>query len=522
MSEEVRLQEIITQKEARIRQLEADNERQSQEIKLLKEKVDLLIRRLFGAKSEKLDVAQLELLLKEADLGKADASAEKAEAAPITGLLKPVSKGKRKTERRERWPEDLPVEREIIEPEEVIAQPEAFRCIGEEISETLDYRPAKFFRHQIIRRKFVSLQAPLLPPVIASLPASLLERCIAAPGLLAQITISKFCDHLPLYRQEQIYWNRHEVWLPRQSMARWMGLVSEWLKPIYVEMKFQLMSGPYLQVDETPIKYLDPGNGKTAQGYLWVAHRPGGDVIYEWYTTRAASCLERLISIDFTGTVQCDGYSAYDRFAGRRGADGRALILAGCWAHARRGFFEAKESAPKEAGWILVQIWHLYQIEAALRQQGAGVALRDAFRSSQSRPITQRIREALDRWQKAQRFLPQSSMGKAISYALGQWESLEIYLQDAQIEIDNNLVENAIRPTALGKKNWLFFGDAHAGERSAVIYSIIESCRRNGVEAYTYLCDVLTRLPSMTNWQIKDITPKAWANSRKGLTPKAA
>jgi transposase len=295
VSEEVRLQEIIAQKEARIRQLEADNERQSQEIKLLKEKVDLLIRRLFGAKSEKLDAAQLELLLKEADLGKADASAEKVEAAPITGLLKPVPKGKRKTERRERWPQDLPIEREIIEPKEVIAQPEAFRCIGEEISETLDYRPAKFFRHQIVRRKFVSLQAPQLPPVIASLPESLLERCIAAPGLLAQITISKFCDHLPLYRQEQIYWNRHEVWLPRQSMARWMGLVSEWLKPIYVEMKFQLMSGPYLQVDETPIKYLDPGNGKTAQGYLWVTHRPGGDRIYEWYTTRAASCLAEFI-----------------------------------------------------------------------------------------------------------------------------------------------------------------------------------------------------------------------------------
>ena len=198
------------------------------------------------------------------------------------------------------------------------------------------------------------------------------------------------------------------------------------------------------------------------------------------------------------------------------------MILAGCWAHARRGFFEAKESAPKEAGWILVQIRHLYQIEEELRQQRAGVALRDAFRSSQSRPIVQRIHGALERWQKAGRFLPQSSMGQAISYALGQWQSLEIYLQDAQIEIDNNLVENAIRPTALGKKNWLFFGDANAGERSAIIYSIIESCRRNGVEAYTYLCDVLTRLPSMTNWQIKDITPKAWAKSRKGLTPKAA
>ena len=190
MSEEVRLQEIIAQKEARIRQLEADNERQSQEIKLLKEKVDLLIRRLFGAKSEKLDVAQLELLLKEADLGKADASAEKAEAAPIIGLSKPVPKREAKKERRERWPQDLPVEREIIEPVEVMAQPEAFRCIGEEITETLDYRPAKFFRHQIVRRKFVSRQAPQVPPVIAPLPASLQERCIAAPGLLAQITIS--------------------------------------------------------------------------------------------------------------------------------------------------------------------------------------------------------------------------------------------------------------------------------------------------------------------------------------------
>jgi transposase len=305
-------------------------------------------------------------------------------------------------------------------------------------------------------------------------------------------------------------------------MARWMGLVSEWLKPIYAEMKAQMMSGPYLQVDETPIRYLDPGNGKTGQGYLWVAHRPGGDVIYEWHTTRAANCLERLIPVDFAGTVQCDGYSGYDRFASRREAEGQPLVLAGCWAHVRRGFFEARDSAPKEAAWILLQIGHLYRIEAKLRQQRAGVVLRDAYRSSQSRPIIRRIRRALERWQQTRRFLPQSSIGKALSYAMGQWESLEVYLQDAQIEIDNNLVENAIRPTALGKKNWLFFGDADAGERSAIIYSIIESCRRNGVEPYTYLCNVLSRLPSMTNWQIKEITPKAWAKARKQPTQKAA
>jgi hypothetical protein len=235
-------------------------------------------------------------------------------------------------------------------------------------------------------------------------------------------------------------------------MARWMGLVSERLKPIYAQMKSQMMSGPYLQVDETPIRYLDPGNGKTGQGYLWVAHRPGGDAVYEWHTTRAASCLEHLIPIDFSGIVQCDGYSAYDRFAGHRQAQGKELILAGCWAHPRRGFFEAKDSAPKEAAWILAQIRYLYQIEAELRKQRAGIVLRDAYRSSQSRPIIRRIRQALDQWHKTRRFLPQSSMGKAISYALGQWEALEVYLQDGPIEIDNNLVENAIRPTALGKK----------------------------------------------------------------------
>src|SRR5882757_3572945 len=183
---------------------------------------------------------------------------------------------------------------------------------------------------------------------------------------------------------------------------------------------------------------------------------------------------------------------------------------------------EALDQAPKQAGWILLQIGHLYRIERKLRRQNAGAQLRQADRASQSRMIYARIHRVLERWQRSGRILPQSSLGKAISYALGQWQSLEVYLKDGTIEIDNNLVENAIRPTALGKKNWLFFGDAQAGNRSAVIYSIIESCRRHGVEPYTYLCDVLRRLPSMTNWQIKDITPKAWARSRKELTQKTA
>jgi transposase len=191
----------------------------------------------------------------------------------------------------------------------------------------------------------------------------------------------------------------------------------------------------------------------------------------------------------------CDGYSAYDHFAKQRARAGRPVLLAGCWAQARRYFYEALDHAPKEAGWILIQIGHLYGIERRLRHQEAGPALREAYRTSQSTPLCQRIHRVLQRWFLTRRFLPKSSMGKALSYALGQWESLEVYLKEPAIEIDTNLVENAIRPTALGKKNWLFFGDAEAGERSAIIYSIIESCRRHGIEAYTYLHDVLTRLP---------------------------
>ena len=522
MPEEVRLQELLAQKDKRIRELEADNQRQAQEIKLLKEKIDLLIRRLFGSKSEQLDATQLELLLKDVDLGKADASAEKAEAAPIVEILKPLGKSPDKHQRRERWPQELAVEQEVIEPEEVRADPQAFRCIGEEITEMLDYQPAKFFRRQIIRRKFVRKEQTELPPIIAPLPESLQQRCIAAPGLLAQVIVSKYGHHLPLYRQQQIYWDRHQVWLPRQSMVRWVQLASEWLKPIYREMKAQMMSGAYVQVDETPIRYLDPGNGKTALGFLWVAHRPREDVMFEWYTSREAKCLDKLIPIDFSGTIQCDGYSAYDRFAKNRALQGRPVLLAGCWAHARRGFYEALDHAPKEAGWVLRQIAHLYDIERKLRRQRAGPALRDAFRASQSAPICRRIHRILQRWYIKRRFLPKSTMGQAVGYALGQWESLQVYLREPEIEIDNNLVENAIRPTALGKKNWLFFGDADAGERSAIIYSIIESCRRYGIEPYTYLHDVLTRLPSMTNRQVKDIVPKAWAAATKKATPRAA
>ena len=220
--------------------------------------------------------------------------------------------------------------------------------------------------------------------------------------------------------------------------------------------------------------------------------------------------MDNLIAVDFTGTVQCDGYSAYPAFAGRRAGK---ITLAGCWAHARRKFHEALESSPRTAGWIVRQIQHLYRIEKDLRARHAGPRLRAAVRAHQSRPLIARLQRALTRLKLSRRHLPQSPLGQAIDYALGQWAALGVYLADGRIEIDNNLVENAIRPTAIGKKNWLFVGAAEAGQRGAILYTIIESCRRRGIDPPAYLRDILTRLPTATNWQVKDLVPEAWAKT---------
>ncbi|HUD82778.1 MAG TPA: IS66 family transposase [Candidatus Saccharimonadales bacterium] len=478
---------------------------------LLRQKIDLLVKRVFGSSSEPLDRNQLELL-----------AAPSENASHVTLVVAAPEKDRSKSSRppREpRLPENLPVVEEVIDPEPVKAKPEVWRCIGQEVSEQLDYEPGRFLKRRVVRRKYVHRTNPDCAPVIAPLPERLLDRSLPAPGLLAQIVVGKYCDHLPLYRQEQIYQQRHGINLPRQSLARWVELAADWFKPIYDHIRIGVMGGGYVQVDETPVDYLEPGNGKTKQGYLWTCSRPGGEVFYRWETSRAAECLENIIPVDFKGTVQCDGYSAYRSFANKRNG---TIALAGCWAHLRRKFHEALEQSPKTAGWIMRQIQHLYRVESRLREQRVGPRLREAVRAHESRPIVQRLHRALLRLKTSGRHLPQSLLGIAIDYALGQWKTLEVYVADGRVEIDNNLVENAIRPTAIGKKNWLFIGEAGAGDRGAILYTIIECCRRRNIDPYTYLRDVLTRLPRMTNHQIHEVTPQAWAKVQTQLQRQAA
>jgi transposase len=357
-------------------------------------------------------------------------------------------------------------------------------------------------------------------PVIAPLPPCILEKSIATASLLAQVLVAKFCDHLPLYRQAAIYQSRHGVTLTRQTLCEWVGVGADWLRLVYEEMLREVFSHGYAQIDETPVRYLEPGHGRTKLGYFWTAHRPGGDTVYTWDTSRAANCLEKIVPADFIGIIQKDGYSAYDAFA--RGRPAGHIELAGCWAHVRRKFFEAHLQGCKRSALVLHLLQNSYRTETRLREKRASPKLRMLARAYESQPVVARLHQLLLHWKTRGRILPKSLLGQAIDYALSQWPSLQLYLADGRLEIDNNLVENAIRPTAVGKKNWLFVGAAHAGQRAAIIYTLVEACRRRGLDPYAYLRDVLTRLPAATTSQVKDLTPDAWARAQRGEALKKA
>jgi len=502
------LREALAQVMGENVRLGEENMQMRVENKLLREKIDALLRKLFGASSEQLVPGQLLLMLQGLDgPGKAPEPVE-AEAPRRSTVPSPPRV------RAPRIPEHLPVVEELIDPEPVRACPQAWRCIGEEVTEQLDYEPARFFKRRLVRRKYARHDQPFAAPIIAPL-RTLQDRCLAAPGLIAAIIVGKYVDHLPLYRQEQIFATRYQIQLPRQTMVQWMGLAADWLRPIYEHIRTGVLGGGYVQIDETPIEYLVPGNGETKLGYLWTCSRPGGDAFFLWQTSRAADCLERIMPPQWHGTLQSDGYRAYPAFV--RGhnarAGGEAITLAGCWAHTRRPLWEARDSAPRTVGWLLRQIAHLYRIEEQLRISRAGPALRQAVRAAQSATIVRRLHAAFRRIRA--RYLPQSALGRAITYALDQWPALERFLQDGRLEIDSNLCENAIRPTALGKKNWLFIGAADAGQRGAILYTIVESCRRRGLDPLAYLRDVLTRLPKMLITEVADITPEAWDKAQR-------
>ena len=394
---------------------------------------------------------------------------------------------------------------ERIEPQEkVCPHCGKDKCeIGCEKSERFEYVPAKIIRHEIIRPK-LACRCGEGGVSIAPLPPSIIEQGMPGPGLLAHVILSKHDDHIPLYRQQQQF-ARLGVHFSRQTMCDWTEKGAWAAQPIVRLMKEDLLAGSYLQVDETPVRVMDPEvRGKCAHGFLWVAGRPDSDVIFEFHPGRGKEFARQLIG-NFRGYLQRDGYSAYGSLVNE---DKEALLPVGCWAHARRKFVEAAELQNAAALEIVTEIRRLYLIERHARDQCLKPQQRWETRQKVAAPILQALLPRLESLREKE--LPQSPLGKAIRYALAEWQPLTRYLEDGRLEIDNNLTENAIRPSAVGKKNWLFIGHPDAGWRSAVIYSLVASCRRRSIDPWQYLRDIFKRLPGLKQSELPSLLPRHW------------
>ena len=515
------LREMILALHAQLEALKEENAQIRQHNAVLRLKVDAMARKLFGKSSEKLDPAQLQMVFDALQNGTLDDAAKKAAASdtPACGSeaegTPTARNGKRKKRTLDELIDGLPVSETIIDPAEVKADPAAWSCIGAEVTRLIDYIPGKFQCEKLVRRKFARKDARHLPPITAPLH-TLQDRCIATPRLLAHTLTNRFELHLPFYRIEQMY-ARLGVPLPRQTLCGWSGMAHDACGLIIEQIKRDVFADGHVQCDETPVKYQDPERkGVCGTGYLWVIHNPARNLsLFAWRTGRGAACLESIVPPEFQGIIQCDGYSAYDAFIKTPARAGR-IELAGCIAHMRRKFFEAKAEG-EDPQWVLAQLQQLYQIEARLREARAGPEEVLSTRQQHSTPIMERIQARLEHLQAKHTHRPRSLTGEAISYALNQWAKLRVFLRDGRVQIDNNLVENAIRPSAIGKKNWLFMGDAQSGARAATFYTLIGNCHRQGIDATSYLSDLFKRLPTETNQTVHRLTPKAWAADQAAM-----
>lgn len=480
---------------------------QSIYIDKLKFELARLKRWRFGAASESVGSEQIALWETELDgdiaalearLGQLQAAAGAPETAPsnITPQLPPKTQPKRKP-----LPDSLP----RVEVRYEIASCTCPACgsgltpMGEEITEQLDIIPARFFVRRHIRPKYSCRHCETVHT--APMPAQPIERGLAAPGLLAHVLASKYLDHLPLYRQEQIY-ARDGVVLPRSTMAGWLGQLEVLFEPLVERLASHILSAAVIQADETPVPVLQPGTGRTATGYLWAFRsgpwNPVQAVVFNFAMSRAQTVPTRFLE-GYQGVLQVDGYAGYNEVLRRDG-----VIEAGCVAHARRKFVEVWETSKSPAAQTAItQIARLYAIESELKD--LTVEQRQCQRQARAGPIL----DAFRHWLEATyaKTGQKSALGKAIQYSLNRWKALVRYVEDGRINIDNNPIENAIRGIAMGRKNYLFCGSEGGGQRAALMYSLIESAKINRINPGAYLLELLTKLPSAKRADLDALMP---------------
>jgi len=468
-----------------------------------------LRRMQFGAKSERLPEEQLQLGLEslEQAIAQGDAEAEKRDPD-----LRRDRAAKRRASRGE-LPSHLPQIEVTLAPENTTCPccRAAMIEIGADISKRLDVIPAQY-RVIVTRRPKFACRA--CPGTVVQMPAPprLIEGGLPTEALVAQVAVARFADHQPLYRQAQGM-ARQGVMVDRSTLACWMGHAAAEVAPVVARLRRLLLASARIFADETVVPVLDPGRGRTKQGYFWAIGRDdrpcGGSeppaVVYSYAPGRAHVHAARLLG-GYRGVLQCDGYAAYKTVAGAKGDDG-AVTLAFCWSHVRRGFYDlAKAHAPVAIA-TLQRIGALYKIEERIR--GKDAAHRLAVRQAESKPLVAELRV----WFATQiaKLPARGPTADAIRYALNHWSGLERFLADGRIELDSNSIERAMRPVALSRKNSLFAGSDEGGDNWACMASLIETCKLNGVNPLTYMTELLTRL--VNGWpqeRIDELMPWCW------------
>ena len=504
------LAEDNQQLDTKVQHLEACN----QHLSILNQKYEhelaLFKKHKFGSKNEHLTAKQIHLWDEavEEDIAAVDLELERLNADKTDAA---THKAKANKPKRRLLPDHLHTIR--IEHEPASTQCSCgcqLRRIGEDISEKLHFRPAQFYKEQHVRGKWVCDQCDTLTQ--QAMPAYVIDKGIASPELLSHVLVSKYADHLPLYRQRLIY-QRAGIELSRSTLSDWIGRCGVELEPLANALKEVVLQQQVLHADETPVTIMRMGDDekKPKKGYVWAyattQYNPVQAVIYDFQDSRSGQHAEEFLK-GWQGYLVCDDYSGYKaRFKSGQ------VIEVGCMAHARRKFHELHVTGKSQvAEQALVLIQKLYAIEAELRKKTDGTAeQRREYRQQHSQPVMQQLYEWLNQHQLT---VPSSSpTAKAINYTLKRWPALSRYLDDGNLPICNNWVENQMRPWALGRKNWLFAGSLRSGQRAANIMTLIQSAKLNGLDPYAYLSDVLKRLPTHKVTQIEELLPHRWKSN---------
>lgn len=460
----------------------------------LKYQVEQLKRFAFGQKRERFEKAPDNLPKLPFEIEES----VKEQIEQVTTEKITYERKKKKHPGRQPLPEHLPVEEIEIYPKEDLTDK---ICIGKEVTDELEYQPARYYIKRYIRYKYASKSKEGV--VIGKLPSRVIDKCIASSGLLVSILIDKYMDHLPLHRQRQRF-KRENIPIASSTIEGWTRQSLKILDILYQKLKKETKSKGYLQADETTIKVLDKNKKKKShRGYYWVYHSPiEGIVLFDYQPGRSTKAAAVMLE-DFKGYLQTDGYGVYEAIGKRKG-----VTHLFCWAHARREFDKALSNDKARSEIALTFIQSLYKIEAKAREEGMDAEQRKQWRLDKSLPIL----NAFAKWMKGEldrnKILPRSQIGKAIRYSLSRWEGLNAYLYDGKLEIDNNLIENAIRPVALGRKNYLFAGSHEAAQRAACIYSFFAICKKHEVNPRVWLKHVFDNIMDTKVSELQKLYPQ--------------